>query len=176
MAALYGKPTGSGRGGRKLGGRSLRESRGRGECVSQSDGDSNMAPAYVRTLRRGRAPQRNADSASSSVWEKVALPALAPKPDGSVPPRVSRAFFQQLPQRGNSERASPAVVSPRGPLIWTPAAPRLTQPQSLLVFTVRSCGDFAPWYRNPGPGSLVWSWDRWLLRGHLHCPEVPPDF
>ena len=49
------------------------------------------------------------DSANTSVWEKVAPPALALKPDNSVPPRMSLACFKLLPQHWSSEQMSPSV-------------------------------------------------------------------
>ena len=40
----------------------------------------------------------------------------------------------------------------------------LLKPQSPLVFTARSYGDFSSWHWNPGLGVLVWCWDPSLLK------------
>ena len=42
-----------------------------------------------------------------------------------------------------------------------------TQPQPLLVFTARSCGDFFSWHWSPGLGRPVWGRDPLLSRGDL---------
>ena len=60
-----------------------------------------------------------------------------------------------------------------------PGAPEafcLTEPQSPLVFTARSYGDFSSWHWNPGLGGLIWGWDTSLLRGKLHSQDIHPDF
>ena len=60
-----------------------------------------------------------------------------------------------------------------------PGAPEafcLTEPQSPLVFTARSYGDFSSWHWNPGLGGLIWGWDTSLLRGKLHSLDIHPDF
>ena len=56
---------------------------------------------------------------------------------------------------------------------WYSSSPP-SQPQSLLVFTARSYGDFSSIHGNPG--FLVWGWGPLLLTGDLHSQDVPPYF
>ena len=95
-------------------------------------------------------------SASTSVWEEAAPPALAPKPNSSVPPHVSLAPFELLSQCWSSERMNLSVVSPGGPFKRTPGTPatlRLTQPPSPLVSTARVVGASLPGTGIPGWGA-----------------------
>ena len=98
--------------------------------MSQADGDSDMAPLLCgKGLNKGTMA-----SASTSVGEKAAPPALALKQNNSVPPLY-------VPGMGLEEEP------PR-----TPEALRLTQSQSPLIFTARSYGDFSSWHWKPGLG------------------------
>lgn len=94
---------------------------GGGNDVGQADGGSDMAPACVSTPGGG---ERGLDkgavaSVSASVWGDTVPPALALEPDNSVPPYVSLAPFELLPQRWTqSER-----VCQRGPFKRMPRPP-----------------------------------------------------
>ena len=72
-------------------GQGLRELPGRANSHSQVDGDSDIVPAY---WLRGRSAQRGTmASASTSVWEKAAPPALVLMTDNSGPPHMSLVPF-----------------------------------------------------------------------------------
>ena len=92
-------------------------------------------------------------SASTSVWDKAALPALILKPDSSVLPHTSL-----LPQHCSSDQVSLCMGRLRGIPGTLEASISHTQPQSPLVFTARSYRDFSSWHWNPGRGALMWGW------------------
>ena len=81
-------------------------------------------------------------SASTSVWEKAAPPALASEPDNSVPPCPWHLL---------------SCCPSAGALAWPlmrdtcefQSPPTHSAIQVLLVFTVKSYGDISSWHWNP---------------------------
>ena len=72
--------------------------------VSQGDGDSDVTPVYA--CSGGGLSRGTMASASTSVWEKAAPPALTKKPDNSVNACVSLVPFELLPHHWSSEGVS----------------------------------------------------------------------
>lgn len=126
---------------------------------TQHGGRQRLQPGW------GGPSKGTAASASTSAWKEAASPAPALKPDNGPSlcgPDTFRAAAPALEPR----RASPSVVSLRGPFKrtpGTPASPYVTRTPFLLVFTARSCGDSSSRHWNSGLGSLVWTWDPLLL-------------
>lgn len=96
-------------------------------------------------------------------------PSLSLKLENSVSPCVSLTLFKQLSQHWSSDEWVHQQVSPwASPLrvtSGTPTALSVTQPQSPLVLTARSGGDFSSLHRNPRLGSLMWDLEPLLLSG-----------
>ena len=113
-------------------------------------------------------------SARTSIWEKDGHPTLSLMLDISAPSGVFFVPLELPPHHWSSE----LVLFSAGPLREKPGTPgslHFSQPQSPLVFTVRSYGDFSFQHWNPGLGGLVWSWDPLLLRGDLQSQGISTD-
>ena len=104
-------------------------------------------------------------STSTSVWEKVTLPALTLMPDSSLSPHMPLVPFKLLPQLWSSEvsRNKSMMSSLRG----TSSVSLSLNPHWLLQPEV--IGTFLP-----GTGHL--GWDPLLLRGYLWSWDCPPNF
>ena len=80
-------------------GQGFRETPRQPNSISQIDGDSDMTPAS--SMGRGLSKRAMA-SASTSVWEKAALPSLTLVPDNSVFSHMSLVPFKLLLQHWSS--------------------------------------------------------------------------
>ena len=83
----------------------------RGTCVNQADGDSDMVAAWVCELGGGGTNKGTVASASTPVWDKAAPPALALKPDNSVPPHIFLDGSSQAAASAPELRASDPTIS-----------------------------------------------------------------
>ena len=109
-------------------------------------------------------------SASTSVWEKAALPALVLMQDNSASPSLSLVPFELLPQHWAwREHVQISLCGPFKRNTWTAAALYLIQPQFLLVFTIRIYGNFSSWILEPWAGELG------VGLGPLTSQEGPPQ-
>lgn len=137
-------------------------------------------PSASGTLGGLRAQQKNSDSCQLFCLEESCL--SSPHPEArplSFSLCVSVTFRAAVPAL--QFRVSESVSKGVGPLKGTPGTPAILwfmHPQSLLVFTVRSYGDFSPqrpqhWH--PGLGSLLWGWGP-LFRGEPPLPRYSPYF
>ena len=100
----------------------------------------------------GRSQKRNKGLCHHfCLAESFLSPALILMLDSSVFPHMFLVLFELLPQCWSSETLSPSkcVHSPfkKYCLRFQHSSP---QPQSLLVFTSRSHGNFSSWHWNPG--------------------------
>ena len=91
-------------------------------------------------------------STGTSVWEKAAPPALAPKPDNSFPLPMSLVPCELLSQHWSSEPvsqlASKFMLEPFKRNAWDSST--IFKPQSLLVFIPRNYANFSSWHWKPG--------------------------
>ena len=149
----YGKATGkSFQVGLKVGySLASRNHQGGTNSVSQIDGISDMVP-FVQLCAQ-RLLEGTIVPASTSVWEKTVPPASALMPDNSLPPSMSLVPLKQMPQHWVwgwfTQRVWVWVNLCMGPLRGSPGIPEafhIPQPQSLLVFRARNCGDFPCWH------------------------------
>ena len=113
-----------------------------------------------------------------SLGENCSFPVLALILDNSVPPCMSLLLFKLLPLCWSSEelvQISPCMGLLRG-TAWDSRSFHLSQPQSLLVFTARSFGDFSSCHWNPGLKYIVWGCDQLLFRGNSAAKLSIPIF
>lgn len=118
-------------------------------------------------------------SASISVWEKAAPLPLAPKPDDAVPPYMYLAPFILLLKSWSSEQVNPLGSKFRHSIfkssVFNSSHFHLTQWQSPLVSTARSCMDFFSWHWSTRLGSLVWV-EIYHISGGTSTAEYPSWF
>lgn len=126
---------------------------------------------------RGWAQKRPLTSGSTSASQRASVQPLSQN-DNSVPPCVSLKLSSCCPFAGAEGKCIRASECMHEPFKWIPetaAALSLIQSESLLIFTVRGCGDFSPRRWDLGLGSPVWDWDLSPLRGDLRSQHTPPD-
>ena len=113
--------------------------------------------------------RRTMVSASPFMWEKAIPPVLTLILGNAVLPCMSLVLFELLPHHWSSECMSSceAKCGHFKVKVWDFRS-LLSQPQSLLCFTVRSQGNFSFWHWNLRLEVLMWGWDPSLLR------EEPP--
>lgn len=124
--------------------------------ISQVDRDSDIIPSCSCRSGRGRDQQRN-NAFCQYFWEKAAPLPFALKPDNSVPSYMYLAPFILLPKPWSSEQVNPSGSKFRHSCrnVCNSSHLHLTQPQSPLVSTARSCINLFSWHWSTGLGSLV---------------------
>lgn len=139
-------------------GQVLRESPGWG----QFDGHSDLVSICICRLDGGRVQQMNNGACQHFCPGQSCPSSPFPKPDNSVPPYMSLALIELLPQHWSSQpMSSSARKSMWGLLRGMPEIPEplyLIWTEFPLMFTARCCGDDSFWY---------W-WRAWCGGGTFH--------
>ena len=118
-------------------------------------------------------------SASTSVWEKAAFPALTLMPNNSFPTYMSVMPFKLLPLRWSSEgvSANKSVCRPfKKNCLGLQKFPSSSASIPAVFHSQKLWGTLSSWHWSPGLWGLMWAWDILLLGGDLCSLDIFINF